>query len=202
MLFARPPRALARLDAGVFDVVAGGTSPWLDRLLPRLSRSADHGRLWIVTSGVLAAAGGRAGRAAAASGLGSTALTSLLVNQGIKRLVKRPRPPVAGVPTARRVAMPATTSFPSGHAASAAAFATAATAELTVLRLPLGAFAAAVGISRVYVGVHYPLDVLAGAAVGASVARIAAPRIRKRRRAPAGGGRTGALAPYRLERGA
>jgi hypothetical protein len=106
MLFARPPAALARLDAGVFGAVAGGRSPSLDRLLPRLSRSADHGLLWIVTAGALAAAGGRAGRAAAARGLGSTALTSLLVNQGIKRVVQRPRPPLAGVPVARRVPMP------------------------------------------------------------------------------------------------
>jgi membrane-associated phospholipid phosphatase len=181
MLFARPPGALARLDGGVFEAVAGGNCRSLDRLLPRLSRSADHGLLWIVTAGALAAAGGRVGRAAAASGLGATALTSLLVNQGIKRVVRRPRPPLAGVPVARRIPMPATTSFPSGHAASAAAFATAAAAELTVLRLPLGAFAAAVGISRVYVGVHYPLDVLAGVAVGATVARVAALGVRELR---------------------
>src|SRR4051794_40165750 len=184
MLFARPPRALARLDAGVFEAVAGGGARSLDRLLPRLSRSADHGVLWIVTAGALAAAGGRAGRAAAASGLGSTVLTSLLVNQGVKRVIQRPRPPLAGVPVARRLPMPATTSFPSGHAASAAAFATAATAELSVLRLPLGALAAAVAVSRVYVGVHYPLDVLAGAAIGAAVGRVAASAITK---APARG---------------
>jgi membrane-associated phospholipid phosphatase len=180
MLSAKPPTGLARLDARLFEAVAGGRTPWLDRLLPRLSRSADHGLLWIVTAGALAASGGRAGRAAAASGLRSTALTSLLVNQGIKRVVRRPRPPLTGVPAARRVPMPATTSFPSGHAASAAAFATGAAAELSVLRLPLGVFAAAVGISRVYVGVHYPLDVLVGAAVGAAVARAPVPRIRLR----------------------
>jgi undecaprenyl-diphosphatase len=183
MLFARPPQVLARVDAGVFDAVAGGDSRSLDRLLPQLSRSADHGRLWIVTAGALAAVGGHAGQAAAAGGLASTALTSLLVNQGIKRVVRRHRPPVAGVPVVRRVPMPGTTSFPSGHAASAAAFTTAATAELSALRLPLGVLAAAIGISRVYVGVHYPLDVLAGAAVGATVARVAPRAILRRRSA-------------------
>jgi membrane-associated phospholipid phosphatase len=179
MLLARIPRTLAQLDAGAFAAVAGGGSPWLDRLLPRLSRSANHGMLWIGTAGALAAWGGRGGRAAAAGGLGATALTSLLVNQGIKRVVRRPRPPLAAVPLARRMPMPATTSFPSGHAASAGAFATAAAAELTVLRVPLAVLAAAVGVSRVYVGVHYPVDVLAGAAVGAAVARVATPRLRR-----------------------
>src|SRR5918998_4896525 len=90
MLFAWPHGDLARLDAGVFEAVAGGSSPWLDRLLPPLSRSADHGLLSIVTAGALAAVGGRAGRTAAATGLDSTAFTSLLVNQGIKRLARGP----------------------------------------------------------------------------------------------------------------
>src|SRR5918998_4935334 len=103
MLFAWPHGDLARLDAGVFEAVAGGSSPWLDRLLPPLSRSADHGLLSIVTAGALAAVGGRAGRTAAATGLGSTAFTSLLVNQGIKRLARGPARPLAGVPIARRI---------------------------------------------------------------------------------------------------
>src|SRR5918998_5839374 len=98
MLFAWPHGDLARLDAGVFEAVAGGSSPWLDRLLPPLSRSADHGLLSIVTGGALAAVGGRAGRTAAATGLGSTAFTSLLVNQSIKRLARRPRPPAGRCP--------------------------------------------------------------------------------------------------------
>src|SRR3954454_8418962 len=126
MFEGRSPGILARLDNDVFEALAGSATGSLDRSLALLSRSADHGVLWTIAAGVLAAAGGRAGRAAAASGLGSTGLTSLLVNQGVKRLVRRPRIP-----------MPATTSFPSGHAASAAAFATAASGELHVLRVRL-----------------------------------------------------------------
>jgi undecaprenyl-diphosphatase len=67
---------------------------------------------------------------------------------------------------------PLTTSFPSGHAASAAAFATGAAIELAPAGPPLALLAAAVGASRVYVGVHYPLDVLVGASVGAGVGRL------------------------------
>src|SRR3954452_2512260 len=175
---------LARLDNDVFEALAGSATGSLDRSLALLSRSADHGVLWVIAAGVLAAAGGRAGRAAAASGLGSTGLTSLLVNQGVKRLVRRPRPPL-GVSVARPIPTPATTSFPSGHAASAAAFATAASAELRVLRVPLGLVATAVGFSRVYVGVHYPLDVVVGAAVGLAIGATAPTAWRRARRAHA-----------------
>ena len=180
MRLSRAPRALTVLDAHVFTTVGSGRSRSLDRMLPRLSRSADHGVLWIVTGVALAATGGAAGRAAAARGLGSIALSSLLVNQGIKRVVRRPRPPLDGVPAARRLPMPTTTSFPSGHAASAAAFATAAGSELPVLRGPIATVAAAVALSRVYVGVHYPLDVVAGGAVGAAVAKLAGSRTTRR----------------------
>src|SRR3954462_3221531 len=128
MLEARSRGMLARLDNDVFEALAGSATGSLDRSLALLSRSADHGVLWVVAAGVLAAAGGRAGRAAAASGLGSTGLTSLLVNQGVKHLVGRARPPL-GVSVARRTPMPATTSFPAGHAASAAPSATAASGD-------------------------------------------------------------------------
>jgi diacylglycerol kinase family enzyme len=63
--------------------------------------------------------------------------------------------------------LPHTTSFPSGHAASAAAFATGVALELPVLAVPVGALAAAVGASRVVTGVHFPSDVAAGFAIGA-----------------------------------
>ena len=129
----------------------------------------------MAVGGALAAGGGRRGRRAAVRGLGSISVTSFVVNQTIKRAVRRPRPALRSVPAARRVKVaPLTTSFPSGHAASAAAFATGVTLELTPAAAPLGLLAAAVGLSRVYVGVHYPLDVLVGAGIGAGVARLGA----------------------------
>ena len=86
---------------------------------------------------------------------------------------RRPDREGLGVPKQRWVRMPLSTSFPSGHSASAAAFAVAAGGVLPAVRLPLRAAAAVVGFSRVYTGVHYPSDVLVGAAVGALIGRLA-----------------------------
>ena len=162
---------LVRLDCELFARVAGSHTPWLDRGLPLLSRSANHSGLWITIGASLAAGGGRRGQRAAIRGLASIGVTSLVVNQGIKRVVRRPRPSLRNVPAVRRVRVaPLTTSFPSGHAASAAAFTTGVATELAPAGPPLAVLAAAVGASRVYVGVHYPLDVLVGAAIGAGIA--------------------------------
>jgi diacylglycerol kinase family enzyme/membrane-associated phospholipid phosphatase len=169
---ARRLRAsLLRLDCSLFDRVAGAHSPRLDRVVPLLSRSANHSAIWIAIATGLGASGGRRGVRAAVRGLGSVAVTSLVVNQGIKRVVRRARPSLRNVPVVRRVAVPPlTTSFPSGHAASAAAFTTGVAAEFGPVAPALALLAAAVGASRVYVGVHYPLDVAVGAIAGAGIA--------------------------------
>lgn len=164
---------LVELDCRAFDKVASSHTPWLDRTLPALTRAANNSLLWIASAVGLTAFGGRRGKRAALRGIGSIGLTSLFVNQVIKRLVRRPRPSLRHVPAARRLrAQPLTTSFPSGHAASAAAFAVGVSSEFPAARVPLAALASAVGYSRTYVGVHYPLDVLTGAAIGASIGML------------------------------
>jgi len=162
---------IVQLDCRLFARVAGTSTPWLDRGVPMLSRSANHSALWIAIAVGLGASGGRRGQRAALRGLASIGVTSLVVNQGVKRVVRRPRPSLRNVPAIRRVRVaPLTTSFPSGHAASAGAFATGVAIELAPAGLPLGVLAGAVGASRVYVGVHYPLDVLVGAGAGVGIA--------------------------------
>src|SRR3954451_25171919 len=163
--------ALVRLDCAIFDRVARAHTPRLDRALPLVSRSANHSAIWVAIACGLGASGRRRGVRAAVRGLGSVAITSLVVNQGVKRVVRRPRPSLRHVPAVRRVAVaPLTTSFPSGHAASAAAFTTGVAAEFGPVAPALALLAGAVGASRVYVGVHYPLDVVVGAIAGAGIA--------------------------------
>lgn len=136
-------------------------------MLPRLSRSANHGRLWFAVAGAIALSGTpRAGRCAA-RGLASLAVASATVNTLGKRSVRRDRPLLDTVPLIRQLQrQPVTTSFPSGHAASAAAFVTGVALESPRWGAAVAPLAAAVAFSRVYTGVHYPSDVLVGAALG------------------------------------
>ncbi|MFF2362894.1 phosphatase PAP2 family protein [Streptomyces sp. NPDC058122] len=165
--------ALLDWDQRLFTRVATVRVPGADPALRRLSHAADHGRLWLGTAAGLGLVGGPSGRRAALRGLGSLALASFTVNTLVKWSARRPRPLLEGVPAIRRLArQPHTTSFPSGHSASAAAFATAVALESRRYGLLVAPVAAAVAFSRVYVGVHYPGDVLAGVAIGAGAAAL------------------------------
>lgn len=167
---------LNRLDTAVYAAIAGTPTPGLDQALGRLSRAADFSKLWLGSASALAAFGGEQGRRAAGNGIASLALTSAVVNVVLKPLWGRRRPERVKhrVPFARRVRMPKTGSFPSGHAASAFAFATGVASEAPVPGGLLIALAALVAYSRVHTGVHYPSDVVAGAVIGAGLSPIAA----------------------------
>ncbi|HEX2029326.1 MAG TPA: phosphatase PAP2 family protein [Nitriliruptorales bacterium] len=168
---------LRRLDHRLFRAVARGEHPVADRVLPWFSRATDWSVGWCAVAGGLAVAGGGRGRRAALEGLTAIALTSVTVNHPVKVLARRQRPDRALVPTIRRTAsQPGSWSFPSGHTASAFAFAIAASRRLPVMTPPLYAIAATVGVSRIHVGAHYPSDVLAGAVLG-TAAGLAATKL-------------------------
>ncbi|MEV6262738.1 phosphatase PAP2 family protein [Streptomyces sp. NPDC051784] len=159
-------------DLAVFQRVAERHWPGAEPVLPRLSRSANHGLLWFGAAAGMAALGSSArSRRAALRGVASLAVASAAINTVGKGAVRRERPIVDLVPVMRQLKrQPFTTSFPSGHAASAAAFATGVALESKGWGAVVAPVAAAVAASRVYTGVHYPSDVVAGAALGVGAA--------------------------------
>jgi diacylglycerol kinase family enzyme/membrane-associated phospholipid phosphatase len=169
------PAPVRRADLALFRTVAGTRLPLIGRGLRPLTRAANHSRLWVAIAALLAALGGRFGRRAGLRGMVALGITSALTNLPAKLAAGRSRPDIAVVPQARRLArVPTSTSFPSGHSASAFAFATGASIELPALRLPLLGLAGSVAFSRIYTGAHYPGDVVVGSVIGTAVARATA----------------------------
>ncbi|MGH8881061.1 MAG: phosphatase PAP2 family protein [Stackebrandtia sp.] len=169
------------LDQAAYDAVATTPTPTLDRLMVSLSRAANHSGLWLVGAAAVAAVGGGPGRRAAGQGVLAIGLASAMTNLGLKPLARRTRPWRSDdrpATASRRVRRPKSTSFPSGHAASAFAFASAVGEAAPKTWVPLHAAAGGVAYSRVHTGVHYPSDVAVGAVTGAlcawTVRRLAA----------------------------
>ena len=169
-------RELGAVDRAVYTAVAATPTPSLDEPLRRLSNAANHSGLWLAFAAALAVAGGGAGRQAAVRGTAAIGVTSALVNLAVKTAWSRQRPDRAGagVPARRNVRMPASTSFPSGHAASGFAFAAAIGRDQPRLGLALRFVAASVAYSRVHTGVHYPGDVVVGSLIGETTGQAVA----------------------------
>jgi undecaprenyl-diphosphatase len=139
----------------------------LDPVFVGLSYAGSYGLVWLAI-GVAAAVALRRPRLALAVFLAVAAAD--LSASGIKHMVGRPRPVEALGDIDVLMSTPSSPSFPSGHAATSFAAAVALVVAVPRLAPLVFGLASAVAFSRLYVGVHYPLDVLAGAALGAAVA--------------------------------
>lgn len=170
---------LHRLDVAAYQALTARSSPSLDRGLAVVSEAANLSKPWIATAGALALLGGRRGRRAALYGIASVTVASAVVNLAIKPLWARRRPDRSDVPPGRHVPMPTSTSFPSGHSASAFAFATGVGAVMPLAGLLLAGPAATVAYSRVHTGVHYPGDVVVGSLTGFALARATTAALRR-----------------------
>ena len=167
-----------RADAEAFRALNLDSGPAADRLSTGIT---ELGSIWAsIGAAAVLAAGGR--RRAAAKGLGAASV-AWLAGQGLKRVFLRPRPHVShgdgsdGVNGQADVRLliepPHSTSWPSSHPAVLLAFVTVAGRELGLSRAAragLTGLAAAVGVSRTHVGVHYPGDVVGGLLLGRAVA--------------------------------
>jgi membrane-associated phospholipid phosphatase len=144
-----------------------GHAPGLERAAKALGKSGNNGGVWVTVGVVLAVVDG-ANREAwlICAALGPIAIA---LNYVVKAIVKRPRPVLEGLPPLGGA--PSSLSFPSAHAASSFAVATAMTRVE-----PLGALAfvlaLALSLGRPYLGMHYPSDVLAGALLGIGLGLI------------------------------
>jgi membrane-associated phospholipid phosphatase len=157
---------LTNLDERLLRVARtrGHGNPRVERAVARFSRLGEHGGIWLA----IGAAGWALDRPRAAQwggALGTVAGTYAL-NTAIKLVVRRRRPELPGLPAL--TGTPTQLSFPSAHASTSFA------AARVYARLGLPApvlYALAVGLSksRLYLGVHYPSDVLAGAVLGSLV---------------------------------
>lgn len=156
-------RLLAWDEASLIRIVR-----WQRPLSVRLFRAITHlgdAQTWVFVGLVLTAVGSAETRALAVR-LGVGAGLAAMVAQVIKRLSRRRRPSAGIVGFTALVANPDAFSFPSGHTAAAVATAIGWAGEGQWLGALAAGFAALVGGSRVALGAHYPLDVVAGALVG------------------------------------
>jgi undecaprenyl-diphosphatase len=151
--------------AGLVFARTRGHSPELERAVATFSRTGEHAACWLAL-GLTGAATSRDAerRRAWLRGAGAVA-ASYGLNQAVKFVVRRSRPELDGLPPLTPVVT--RLSFPSAHATTAFAAARAyrGLAPAALLYLAAGAF----GISRPYLGVHYPSDVVAGAVLGCAI---------------------------------
>lgn len=179
----------------VSAISAGGRGQALDRRLYRImnrDRGAfadalfkgvtELGSLWASVGATVALA--RAGRRREAVDALGAAATMWLVGQGLKKLWRRPRPYEAMTDVRLMIDEPRGSSWPSSHPAVLLAFVTVAARDLRAShagKATVTGLAGIVGLSRVYLGVHYPADVAGGLLLGRGVAdlwsAIVSPRV-------------------------
>ena len=163
---------LAAVDASVDRWMVRRDGGRVDAFAHLLSSAADRSKLWLALSALRAARDGRRGQVLAARALAVVAVESMLIHLVVKRLVARPRPAV-DVQLRFGARRPPSSSFPSGHAASAAAAALLLADGDPAWEVSLGALATAVAWSRVQTGLHHATDAVAGLALGAAVGTLA-----------------------------
>jgi undecaprenyl-diphosphatase len=164
--------ALLSVDHALQVWVVGHRSSFLTPVMSVLSSIGEGGFVWFAIGLALLVARRLSPRGLLQLTL-AILLAALTANETLKPLFGRERPFLATPAMAVIGPRPADASFPSGHSANAAAGATVLSALVPEGRLVWIGLAAAIAYSRIYLGVHYPLDAIVGALVGIACALLA-----------------------------
>lgn len=145
-----------------------GHHPVVEKAAMTLSKSGENAFLWFGIGAVGAIFDSRRRRQWAVAGLLGPA--AIVFNFGIKLVVRRDRPELPGLPPLGGA--PSSLSFPSAHATASFTCAVAMSRIAPELKAPLFGIAALMAVTRPYLGMHYPSDVVAGAALGIAVGAL------------------------------
>ncbi|MET4095265.1 phosphatase PAP2 family protein [Arthrobacter sp. UYCu712] len=168
----KAPGRLARFDRKLVRAVSAFPGGGHDEFFRQLSAAANKGKLWFGIAAVMALVPGRT-RRASVHGLLAQGVASGITNLGFKTLLPRARPLPEHLPAFRFVhPQPTSSSMPSGHSASAVAFALGVGLVHPAIGAVLAPLAAGVAYSRVHTGAHWPSDVVFGSAIGAGAALV------------------------------
>jgi len=161
---------LRRLDLSVLRLLrTRGHGAGTERAVLMFTRAGEHGALWQALC-LMGAVVDRRRRPLYLRSM-RTVMLAYLANIGLKYVVRRPRPVLEGLPALSSTVT--SLSFPSAHSTTSFAAAWALTRGDDGLPVvPVYALAKAMAVSRIYAGVHYPTDVLAGAAYGTALAAL------------------------------
>ena len=163
LLVSSSPGTAQSIDQRLFNQIHDRWQrDWLDKPMELLT-DAGEAPVGIALCAGVGLFGGEKARQSAKLAL-TADLASALVTYGLKNAVNRPRP--EGPPDRSN------SSFPSGHATGAFALATVFSNQYPKLAIPCYTFATGIALSRVYLGRHYPSDVLAAAAIGFATAKL------------------------------
>lgn len=166
---------MEELELAILHGIRALRTPVLDAAMSMLSLAGSHALIWLVIAAALLAR--KTTRQAGAAAVVSIALAEIVV-AFLKRIFMRPRPFMVDSSVVLIIDPPGDWSFPSGHTAVACACAVAIAMSLGARRwriwLPIAALAILMAFSRLYLFVHWPTDVLAGAVLGTGIGAVVA----------------------------
>ncbi|MDP4143605.1 MAG: phosphatase PAP2 family protein [Bacillota bacterium] len=141
-----------------------------DLIMPLITALGNGGMIWIILSVVLLI--NKKYRKTGIQCAIALVLVLILGDEILKNLIQRPRPFVAMSNIQLLIAKPLSYSFPSGHTSASFAIVGIVWSKLRKIRIPVLILAVLIAFSRMYLFVHYPLDVFAGAMLGLICSRI------------------------------